>query len=45
MKIWHVGAATSPHAVDGVSAIVYTLAEEQLKAVDERSNTREAALK
>jgi glycosyltransferase involved in cell wall biosynthesis len=37
MKIWHVGAATSPDAVNGVNALVYTLAEEQLKMGDDVS--------
>ncbi len=31
MTIWHVGACTSPLVVNGVNALIYTLAEEQLR--------------
>ena len=34
MKIWHVGACSSPAVVNGVNALVYTLAEEQLRMGD-----------
>lgn len=37
MKIWHVGACSSPLVVNGVNMLVYSLAEEQLKAGHEVS--------
>jgi glycosyltransferase involved in cell wall biosynthesis len=32
MKIWHLGACSSPLVVNGVNMLVYSLVEEQLKA-------------
>ena len=37
MRIWHVGACSSPLVVNGVNALVYTLSEEQLRLGDDVS--------